>query len=125
MDDLTAFISARLDEDEAIAKAAANRHWLTDDNIITLHPEHDGDGYMSWPTRADAQHAASHDPARVLREVAAKRAVVGAYAKADEWVNVSAGATAGYARQIMDETLRHVAAVWSDHPDYKPEWRRE
>lgn len=124
-DDLTAFITARLDEDEAIAKAAANRHWLTDDNIITLHPEHDGDGFMSWPTRADAQHAANHDPARVLREVAAKRAIVaryerGAAGELPEW-------TAGReliqaALAVLRAALSDLASTWSDHPDYRCEW---
>ena len=108
--DLAEFIRARIDEDEAIAKAAANRHWLTDDNIITLHPEHDGDGFMSWPTRADAQHAANHDPARVLREVEAKRRMVedtwGGPDHEDMWLH----------------HMRLIASIWSDHPDYQQEW---
>jgi hypothetical protein len=127
MDDLTAFITARLDEDEAIAKAAANRHWLTDDNIITLHPEHDGDGFMSWPTRADAQHAANHDPARVLREVAAKRAVLAWYADALDASKLfkeklGTGTHMATAAESYLNVMRGYAAVWSDHPDYKQEW---
>jgi len=133
MDDLTAFITARLDEDEVIAKAAANRHWRTDDNIITLHPEHDGDGFMSWPTRADAQHAAHHDPARALREIAAKRAIVTGHSWFSPTIGPNAGKPcctrcgAGLDDVYLTEPwpcddLRILAAVWSDHPDYKQEW---
>lgn len=56
--DLVKFLRARLDEDEAAARAAGNRRWLVQDNIIELYPEREDDGFMSWPTRADAQHAA-------------------------------------------------------------------
>lgn len=92
MDDLIAFLNARLDEDEAEAKAAAN--------ALNRHIECDPD---------NAAHIARHDPARVLREVAAKRAIVERYAKAPDWAG--------------GEDVRLLAAVWSDHPDYRQEWR--
>jgi hypothetical protein len=76
MTDLVEFLRARLDEDDEAARAAGNRRWLVQDNIIELHPEREDDGFMSWPTRADARHAARWEPARVLREVQAKRQII-------------------------------------------------
>jgi hypothetical protein len=55
MDDLIAFLQARLDEDERSAHA-----WLPFGN----------------PDAAARDHIARHDPGRVLAEVAAKRAIL-------------------------------------------------
>lgn len=118
MDDVTAFVKARLDEDVAALGYVEPGPWTSSGPYVGSAA-----GIIAQARHTETgAHIARHDPARVLREVAAKRAIVAAYAKADEWVNVSAGATAAYARQIMDETLRHLAAVWSDHPDYRQEW---
>ncbi len=80
-----------------------------------------------------AEHIARHDPARVMAEVAAKRAVIDMTfryeAKIDgEWAcchsadEIRAGVcTAIPVNEI--ETLRILAAVYADHPDYQPEWR--
>jgi hypothetical protein len=61
-------------------------------------------------------HVARGAPARVLREVAAKRAHLTAYEGAIngclEW-----GITT-----MLENILYSDAAVWSDHPDYKQEW---
>jgi hypothetical protein len=94
MDDLTAFINARLDEDEAAAKKA-----------IEL-----GAGVWSL---APHFHTARHSPARVLREVAAKRAILRLYDNPKASAHVSGLVLA----------MVHIAAVWSDHPDYRAEWR--
>ncbi len=121
--DLTAFIRARLDEDEQVACAAGNRRWLVQDNIIELYPEREDDGFMSWPTRADARHAANWDPIRVLREVEAKRRLLDfwsiAYSKPEdfpgvEWEKVRANAA---------WTVRLLALPYADHPDYREQWR--
>ncbi|WP_435643894.1 DUF6221 family protein [Streptomyces sp. H49] len=76
MDDLLNWLCAQLDKDEQIAQQAGNRRWLVQDNIIELYPEREDDGFMSWPIRSDARHAANWDPARVLREIDAKRRIV-------------------------------------------------
>jgi hypothetical protein len=87
MDDLTAFISARLDEDEAAARGLAGTTWTAKrlgdhDYEIWVIPE--PLIHATAPTagiadvqREDvAEHIARHDPRRALREVAAKRAIV-------------------------------------------------
>ena len=133
MDDLVAFLQARLDERAARAEAA----------------RHGGDGVWSQPypdtspgmvadsadeyvvyddsltSREQAAHIAANDPARVLREVEAKRRLIELHGAdgahecpegADAW-----GARTGYERNCL--TLRLLAAVYADHPDYLEEWR--
>jgi hypothetical protein len=48
-------------------------------------------------------HIARHDPARVLRQCAALRLAL------EFWRGLT--------------RLRTIAAIWSDHPDYRPEWK--
>ena len=101
MSDLAAFLKARLNEDEAAAKAAA----------IPDGPEWSLPGPV--PGEEQNAHIARHDPARMLREVEAKRAILALLASAPvEDVNVG----------IELEIQRHMAAVWSDHPDFDPAW---
>jgi len=78
------------------------------------------------PTAVGA-HIIRHDPARVLREVEAKRAVLAQYESAREQVRhpVSAEnrAAARVAQGELEDVLRLLAAVYADHPDYREEWR--
>jgi uncharacterized protein DUF6221 len=123
-DDLTAFVTARLDEDEAAAKA-----WLPFGN----------------PDAAQRDHIARHDPARALREVASLRALAGMHhrpsqAQVDHYVYTEAAKFCSFcgpgdsweAREHPDwfdewpcHHMRLIAAIWSDHPDYRPEWAPE
>ena len=130
MDDLIAFLNARLDEDEARAQAAAGE-W------------DDESARYEWEDLPDATfaHARWHDPARVLREVEAKRAILTLHAlqvtKREQY------AYSSYTGEpIPDEydgqcedcgwfdpeqgaclTLRHLASVYGDHPDYREDWQ--
>lgn len=61
----------------------------------------------------DAQHIARHDPARVLEQTPILRAVVELI---EGMVSVSQQSEA------ERSVLYPLAAVWSDHPDYRPEW---
>lgn len=86
--ELAAFLTARLDEDERYLKS--NQHHL-------------------WTQRP-------------LREVEAKRAIVrrcaGVMNEMDQYPNGLVSPRALLARQ----TLMWLAAIWSDHPDYREEW---
>lgn len=75
-EELIAVVTRGLDADEETAREAGNRRWLVEDNMISLWPEDEHDGFMSWPTRADARHAYRHDPSRVLADVESKRAIL-------------------------------------------------
>ena len=139
MSDLTDFISARLDEDEAAAKAAswdrpgdAWRVWgvRTDDAWVI-----DDDGQEGFviprigggaDTEGVARHVARHDPARALREVAAKRAIVAEHERDQSTMSPDMGDDVLQARIVTlgrtGSVLRHLASAWSDHPDYRAEW---
>src|SRR5258708_12897907 len=87
MSDLAAFLTARLDEDEVAAKAAMNVYgadWNAQTGSEYLPARVYGKGGRDRPvadtSRAyPADHIARHDPARVLREVKAKRAILKAW----------------------------------------------
>lgn len=138
--DLITFLRARLDEDEQTARAAGNRHWLVQDNIIELYPEREDDGFMRWPTRADARHAANWDPARVLAEVAAWRRILDEHASEDGDCSACGRASweenpGAYLRdepEMVDvwrpaiwpcRTIRLLALPYADHVDYREGWR--
>lgn len=77
MTDLVEFIEARLAEDKALATENGGAEWRAGDEVIS--EESTGSvviaelyGYLG----ADGQHIARHDPARVLREVEAKRRIL-------------------------------------------------
>jgi hypothetical protein len=119
---LAEFLAARLDEDEAAAKA-----WLPFGN----------------PDATNREHAARHDPARVLREVEAKRQILALHHPSpglrhpvtDYHVDICAACDVpelpqaewehidGFDGSIYPcDTVRALAAVWSDHPDFDPAW---
>jgi hypothetical protein len=99
MSDLAAFLAARLDEREAAARAATPGPW----------------GFAGG---ADATHVAAHDPAWVLRDVAAKRAILAeCVAIMADSINFTSG------EQIRaEDTMRQLAAIDSDRPDYGAGW---
>jgi hypothetical protein len=118
MSDLVAFLRARLDEDEARARKAEDEwdaEWVSAE-------------WQDLPDEVFAQ-ARTYDPARVLREVEAQRAILDAY----EW-----GKRRYDSREEMGDlaqdrhragevfallaTIQTLAAVYRDHPDYRREW---
>jgi len=78
--DLAAAIRAAIDETEQDARSAwqENWRWYAEDKTVMTHVDQSGewDGYRVTGTRADAQHIARHDPAAVLRRVAADRKIL-------------------------------------------------
>jgi hypothetical protein len=77
MSELVEFLRARLDEDERIARAAGgDGHWTAEDIAVY--------GERLDPT--GRVHMATHDPARVLAEVEAKRGLLDGYVQAAEEV---------------------------------------
>lgn len=121
MDDLIAFVAARLDEDEA---AANEIHRPRDCGSV------DRDGEFS----PDPVWCSCDYPARVLREVEAKRAILGWHHP--EWGDYVDGDGIERATHECAEceppgtpdnwpcrTVRALAAIWRDHPGYRPEWK--
>ena len=120
-DDLVAFLRARLDEDEAAARA-----WLP---LVRLT------GSSSWHQELDESnlgpysiaHARLHDPARVLREVEAGRAILAKYELGrrtydpdrDDWFSPAAAMFGS----DMEWLIKTRVAIYSDHADYRQEWK--
>lgn len=133
---ITEFLTARLDEDEAVARTAA---WM-DSPYLNTEPcsewSYAGDGHEVEPgvthdyeglsPAVDVEvgpHIARHDPARVLADVAAKRAIVGLHdqALADE---VEHGDASGLGADLMhQDVIRLLALPYAGHEDYDEGWR--
>ncbi|MEI5520682.1 DUF6221 family protein [Streptomyces brasiliscabiei] len=142
-DSLVVFLRARYDEDERIAQAAC---WDDQSDAWTARPpqasyerytvvDYLDDGVVAvTPENADAdgvgQHIARHDPARVLREIDAKRQTL-AELEAAELAMDRASRDRDTARYnavraewvVLRRVVRRDAAVYSDHPSYLEEWR--
>lgn len=116
MSDLVEFIRARLDEDERLARAMTPAEWEVRDGALT-------DGYellSAWDAdKLGGQrllHIARHDPARVLREVEAKRAML-AYLIALE----DKALDGNWWSLDYELPLKLLALPYADHPDYRAE----
>lgn len=136
MDDLIAFINARLDEDEAAAKGPPGwklEHWTA----IRYADKESGRNWrvdaeprcvIDGAAKDDAQFIARHDPARALREAEAKRAILDRHSILED---LARNAGVKWCAHCTDDRsgaewpcgdVRDLAAVWSDHPGYRPEW---
>jgi len=145
---LTEFLLARIAEDEAVARAAVIPESARP-NAYKPHPElsrwryvpdgeveYDYDDPYPYPTVAYVTcdhegllpsvneevgpHIARHDPARVLAECAARRAIVALHARYSERYEgcSSCGSVAEYGVDYPCDTLRALALPYADHPDY-------
>ncbi|MFJ8844336.1 DUF6221 family protein [Streptomyces cyaneofuscatus] len=144
MDNLVQFLRDRLAEDEQTARAATwdewdSAHWTArppqadyeryivadylDDGVVVVTPENaDDDGV--------GQHIARHDPARVLREVEAKRRIMECH---EPWAAGNGDTVCGRCgREHIDgrpgghfpcQTLRLLALPYAGHSDYRDDWR--
>lgn len=140
------FLEARIAEDEAIASASGDvgADWLYIGEGDPVFPAGEGivrsssrreeilhegtahenvyvtfDRYVTcdYVSSEEGAHIARHDPARVLREVAAKRKLV----RSIEGLVQHAY---GYdSAGTVEEVLTPLAAIYSDHPDFNEEWR--
>lgn len=130
------FVDARLDEDDSAADAATEGEWIAlDGGVQSLDDE------TQWPVadtqsgrnREDRVHIARHDPARTLREVAAKRSRVKELrrwaAKADDVRRHPDRYGGGLRGEILGSLMSYLHAVsvdaeiWSAHDAYDPGWR--
>lgn len=136
--ELVEFVEARLAEDERVAREAITpdrpgAHWKWATTADDGDPESPrwlrtveefptasgvGDlpgfplGYECTAAPSPAMsHIARHDPARILREVAAKRAIIEKLREGD--LRKFSGLT---------EAIRLLTVPYSDHPNYQKEW---
>jgi len=147
MADLMTFLAARLNEDEAVATACAdydgNLAWF-DSPVMASIADHtirtvDGnrpvcrvrgsdseadDGERTLDPHAQAAHIARNNPARALREVAVKRAIIAMWQKPEGDRYLPTGEVV--AQVAVSEAIRKVvcelAETYDAHPDYDPRW---
>ena len=122
-DALASFLLARLDEDEAAARAATQGGWRADgeDIVLVSDDPHWNGTCIANASGYDGDHIARHDPVRVLREVAAKRAILRDYQDCAEAAEY-AGEIMRAARDAYARSLMHLSAAWIGHADYRQEW---
>ncbi|MEV5613633.1 DUF6221 family protein [Streptomyces sp. NPDC052225] len=142
MDDLVQWLGEQLDVDAELADCATREgRWremgqsiLSDDNmeVVTLC------------ALEFADHIATHDPARVLSEIDAKRRIVARYVEAkaeririreryrEAFSDGDDGRSERCRRELHEATLRlqihnaavaDLASVYADRPGYREEWR--
>jgi hypothetical protein len=137
---VTEFVTARIAEDEQRAKMAllvlesvdgGGSHWRANDNgnvwevgtndCIAVAP-------FGASLGAVGMHIALHDPARVLAQCAAMRKIVEAH-PLETRVRAEGCMTCNWDRDYLwdqtgpCDTLRALASIWSDDPDWREEWR--
>ena len=123
-DDLAAFLTARLNEREAVANLAASKGavWMQEDAARFPGRITAKNGPVVYdegaPDEHQAAHIVLHDPARVLREVEADRKLLACWHEQDSRRSNSAEDEAR--AWLLDSLLADRAAVWSDHPDWRP-----
>lgn len=135
------FMLARITEDEAAVGKP-----VTDLPVTRVHHPHtikDVPGHLGATVEIPAHDQLAvrpvvatwtADPARVLTECAAKRAIIEAHPIVDDVVEVSTRIKWGFACEtcfsygdIVEDngycdTLRALASVYADHPDYQSDW---
>jgi len=116
---ITDFLLARIAEDEVTAGAALN-----DQVSVPV-------GATVWH-QSTMPHVARHNPARVLAECKAKRAIIAEHGRDEassgdycetcaEWWKYEVGEGAPPVAYPCT-TVRALAAVYADHPDYLQDW---
>jgi hypothetical protein len=145
MDDLLAFLRARLDEDERLARAATPgpwvsqgsqiRQWLEDERrlVVGQHFNPDAGPVMELE---DGHHIARQDPARTLRRIEGLRKILevhkpGKTIGSGPYMTTSCegcgfGGPCGdpWTEDINEcPVLRGLAVEFADHPQYQASWR--
>lgn len=131
---ITEFLNARLNEDEAAAQAVIDAGSLDVWETIPIM-ELDGRRALAQGSfiftvmdpvpegQACTEHAANWDPARVLREVASKRSILELHANGYPGIDYCVSCWNG--NESLDwpcPTVRTLASVYADHLDYDPAW---
>jgi hypothetical protein len=122
--DLIDWLRAQFDVDERVARAAQDleRDVFDGTGVIVMHA---ATGTRSVTlSSAVAIHIADHDPARVLREVAAGRELLRIYEEARDYYRRNVQAPAGELTGLLTAIKLLAAGSFSDRPGYREEWRR-
>jgi hypothetical protein len=144
MTDMIAWLRAQLDEDERLANAATGLHWYSNGGW-ELRTAPSGEGGPnprpeSWapfwfliakageqPRGAwdDFRHIERHEPAFVLADIAAKRAILDAYEEAKRYYEGPGRAAPAGEVHGLWTAIQHLAYAYRHRPGYLPEWAPE
>lgn len=127
--DLVEFYRAQLDDDAAWALACSARAGEIAAAYRADHRKVFSGGDVVAETRSAnvAGHIARHDPARVLREVEAKREFLDFAVRTRDLAEQQP--TEGQARDLRVKWAAYLTALkfdalrYADHPDYREEWK--
>ncbi|WP_405888851.1 DUF6221 family protein [Streptomyces sp. NBC_01136] len=149
-DDLPEWLRTQLDEDERIAKDATPGPWWHNPGKQWLGPDafekydlRQGEEFVGYggphpftgavastgpasnmQGMKDAAFIAAHDPARVLREIDAKRKLIETITRRYEASKASSTSTSlGAEWVVRADVLRLLALPYTDRPGYREEWR--
>lgn len=143
MSELITWLRAQLDEDERVACEATNGPWAAmrqrpDRAVYCVQAAGALNGIpaMAISHREDAEHIARHDPARVLAEVAAKRALIERgdtlFCECDQGDSPPADPETGWTVELphhFDCTAYRIAQVlaqpYAGREGWRDEWRVE
>ncbi|WP_173261029.1 DUF6221 family protein [Streptomyces pacificus] len=140
MNDLVQFLREQYDEEADAARQAcwdddASGRWTAhhreeydgrwviidgmDEGVTEVRPQAADDGPV-------ARHIARHDPARVLREVEAKRRILREHRQDSlpDGIDLEECYTCGGVNERWPcPTLRLLALPYADHPNYRQKWK--
>jgi hypothetical protein len=139
VEDLPAFLLARIAEDESTARAAvkvidsretAGWYWSGAGDAVFLDGTSVAVACGPWKQLMDqpsARHIVRNDPERVLAECHSKRRILSAHGSAQEAVTAAARDDPARsellgAAEALGGVLRLMAVPYADHPAYKSEW---
>jgi len=123
--DLVAFVRARLDEEEDLARAAGGEAWRCP--AETPGEIHDRSGAIAFTLRTHGhdydRHIVRQDPARTLQRIETNRVLL------DEYAEVAALDVDRPQRDFasgrafgLGFVVRQLAAESAGHPDYQVKW---
>jgi hypothetical protein len=117
-DRLVAWLHEQIEEDERVARDASPSPWKD---------PYEDESDSLWLTREDANHIYRHDPARVLAEVEAKRAIIAECTPEPRPAETDAQLHARFAHPAYEyETTEGPRKAWN-HADVPPDgegWER-
>ncbi|MFF8485188.1 DUF6221 family protein [Streptomyces antibioticus] len=131
MRDLVQWLRAQLDDDERAARRAGDSFRQIGETGVIVAVEGDrAEECASANWAGIAEHIVAHDPARVLREIEAKRRIMECH---EPWVAGNGDTICGRCgREHIDgrpgghfpcQTLRLLALPYAHRPGYRDEWR--
>ena len=132
--DLLEFLRAAIDTDERLALAVEDRsapwngEWTAPEEGYGVRTHNgwtvvSGHGQTSLPPGV-AVHIANHDPARALREVAAKRAILDSLDEENDCVHFGDWTTCADSCpvDVIWQVIKILASAYRGRPGWREEW---